>query len=284
MNEVAIGELVFFIIFLVFLFVIIPSIVVGIVVPVSIYRHRYTDFVNEHNITLRKIKEINKRYSFHNIPNYDMTHSYDNNDFYPTVSPEDYLIYELVYLQKKVSKALRDTLENKTNFELYRKEISSCHYGEYDVDISLYNVNPKTLARFEKKIIRKMMYSPQTSFSIKVTIKRTDINGNYQEGKYNTFDAGEIKELIRFINQKRGEHYLNDDIWQAIVRVERAKVSNKMRFAVFARDHERCVKCGSRRNLEVDHIYPISKGGKTEMRNLQTLCHRCNVKKGNSIE
>ncbi len=129
-----------------------------------------------------------------------------------------------------------------------------------------------------------IIYSPQTHFSITVTLKRTDINGNFKERKWCTFQPETIKDLIRRINQKRGERYIDDDIWNSLVRVERAKVSNKMRFAVFARDHERCVKCGSRRNLEVDHIYPISKGGKTEMRNLQTLCHRCNVKKGNSIE
>ena len=284
MNEVSIAELIVFITFLVFLFVIIPGIVVGIVVPVSIYRHRYTDFVNEHSVTLRKVKEINSRYSFHNIPNYDMSHSYDNNDFYPTVSCRDYLIYELVYQQKKVSKALRDALDNQMNFALYSKEISSCHYGEYDVDITQYNVNPNSLKKFEKRIVKHIVRSPEISFTITVTLKRTDINGKYLERKWCTFRAETIKDIITKLNQKRGERYLNDDIWQSLVRVERAKVSNKMRFAVFARDHERCVKCGSRRNLEVDHIYPISKGGKTEMSNLQTLCHRCNVKKGNSIE
>ncbi|WP_294755493.1 HNH endonuclease signature motif containing protein, partial [uncultured Ruminococcus sp.] len=32
--------------------------------------------------------------------------------------------------------------------------------------------------------------------------------------------------------------------------------------------------------LEVDHIIPIAKGGKTEANNLQTLCWRCNREKG----
>ena len=284
MDTAELSGTIFVIVFLLFLFVVIPGIVVGIVVPVSIHNHRYTDFVNEHSATLRKIKEINSRYSFSSIPNFDMSHAYDNNDFYPTVSCKDYLTYQLVYQQKKVSKALSDALDNAMYFALYKKEISACHYGEYDVDISQYEVNPKTLSKFEKRIIMSIIYSPQTHFSITVTLKRTDINGNFKERKWCTFQPETIKDLIRRINQKRGERYINDDIWNSLVRVERAKVSNKMRFAVFARDHERCVKCGSRRNLEVDHIYPISKGGKTEMRNLQTLCHRCNVKKGNSIE
>ena len=37
-------------------------------------------------------------------------------------------------------------------------------------------------------------------------------------------------------------------------------------------------------DLEVDHIIPISKGGKSTYDNLQTLCHRCNVRKGAKIE
>ena len=114
---------IFGIVLLLFFFVIIPGIVIGITVPVSIYRHRYTDFVNEHSVTLKKIRAINNKYSFNKIPNYDMDHSYDNNDFYPNVSCEDYLTYQLVYLQGKISKVLRDTLENKINFESYKKEI-----------------------------------------------------------------------------------------------------------------------------------------------------------------
>ena len=275
---------IFGIVLLLFFFVIIPGIVVGITVPVNIYRHRYNDFVNEHSVTLSKIKAINRRYTFASIPNYDLTHSYDNNDFYPTVSCQDYLTYQLVYLQGKVSKSLKDALDNKEKFAAYSKEISNCHYGEYNIDINDYEVNPKTVLRFEKRIIKPLIKSPKCDLSITVTLKRTDINGNYQERKSATFRAETIKDIINKLRQKRGERYLNNDIWETLVRVERAKVSNRMRFAVFARDHERCRKCGSRRNLEVDHIYPISKGGKTEMSNLQTLCHRCNVKKGNSIE
>ena len=49
-----------------------------------------------------------------------------------------------------------------------------------------------------------------------------------------------------------------------------------MRAAVVVRDGGRCRKCRRAINLEMDHIVPVSKGGKTEESNLQTLCRRCN--------
>lgn len=42
-----------------------------------------------------------------------------------------------------------------------------------------------------------------------------------------------------------------------------------------------CAVCGSDKNLEVDHIFPISKGGGSDRENLQTLCRRCNRFKSN---
>ena len=58
-----------------------------------------------------------------------------------------------------------------------------------------------------------------------------------------------------------------------------------MRFAIYKRDNYRCRKCGRQTDdLEVDHIIPIAKGGKSTYDNLQTLCHRCNSKKSDNIE
>lgn len=282
MELETIGVYVSLLVILGIIFILIPGIIIGIAVPVSVHKHKYNDFVYAHSEALSKIREINSRYKFAHIPNFDMSHSYDNNDFYPTVSPRDYLTYQLVYLENKVSKALKDSLDNRNKYALYNKEITSCYYGHFNADTTDYNID--TLKEYERRVVQSEIIRPTTGLEIKVVLKRTDINGNYQEGKRQIFRAEEIKDIINKLHQKRGNYYLNSEIWDAIVRVERAKVSNKLRFAVFARDHERCRKCGSSRNLEVDHIIPISKGGKTEMSNLQTLCHRCNVKKGNNIE
>jgi hypothetical protein len=56
-------------------------------------------------------------------------------------------------------------------------------------------------------------------------------------------------------------------------------VSDAMRAAVMVRDGARCRICSCARNLEIDHIVPVSKGGTSEEGNLQTLCRRCNRRK-----
>lgn len=70
----------------------------------------------------------------------------------------------------------------------------------------------------------------------------------------------------------------------SFVKKQRAIVTDSLRYDVLKRDGFRCCICGATANdgvkLEVDHIVPISKGGKSILGNLQTLCERCNRGKG----
>ena len=60
----------------------------------------------------------------------------------------------------------------------------------------------------------------------------------------------------------------------------------RTRWRVMNRDSFRCRSCGRSPAIEhgvvlhVDHIVPWSKGGQTRDQNLQTLCDRCNLGKG----
>ena len=64
---------------------------------------------------------------------------------------------------------------------------------------------------------------------------------------------------------------------------ERAKMTPGLRYKIMQRDGFRCRLCGASAadgaKLHVDHIFPVSKGGKTEPDNLRTLCERCNLGK-----
>ena len=71
-------------------------------------------------------------------------------------------------------------------------------------------------------------------------------------------------------------------ILEEITTIRKA-ITEKERQAIFDRNNWRCVECGSEENLQVDHIIPFSKGGTTDLDNLQTLCRTCNRKKSNKV-
>ena len=70
------------------------------------------------------------------------------------------------------------------------------------------------------------------------------------------------------------------------MRKERNKMTVAVRERIKKRDNYTCQKCGislfdePHLLLEVDHIVPIAKGGKTVDSNLQCLCWKCNRSKG----
>ena len=56
------------------------------------------------------------------------------------------------------------------------------------------------------------------------------------------------------------------------------------KYRLFARDRHVCAYCGSHcpeSDLTVEHIVPVSRGGRHEWTNVVTACRSCNTRKGN---
>jgi hypothetical protein len=60
-------------------------------------------------------------------------------------------------------------------------------------------------------------------------------------------------------------------------------ISDLVKEEVFERDGGQCVKCGSTRQLQYDHVIPYSRGGSNTAANIQLLCADCNRAKSNKF-
>ena len=92
------------------------------------------------------------------------------------------------------------------------------------------------------------------------------------------------KEYYNFCDDKCMGLYKKDNPTLFYEGDKRHSISSELRQRIFNRDNGQCCKCGSKHNLEIDHIIPVSKGGATSLKNLELLCFPCNRSKGAKIE
>lgn len=95
--------------------------------------------------------------------------------------------------------------------------------------------------------------------------------------------SSQRSELIALCNDKirKYEEERGKRIWQHRARDSR-EVPGSLRYQVLSKAKHRCELCGisaDEKALDVDHITPRNKGGKTVLENLQALCYTCNSQK-----
>jgi len=67
-----------------------------------------------------------------------------------------------------------------------------------------------------------------------------------------------------------------------LIKVIRMLYKNRVPFTkknIFIRDRFKCQYCGSNNELTIDHVIPVSKGGKSSFENCVSACKPCNNKK-----
>lgn len=90
-----------------------------------------------------------------------------------------------------------------------------------------------------------------------------------------------IAELIKMLESKLTA--------SAFAKEQRTLMTKKLREFIKKRDNFTCCNCGNSTHvepnllLEIDHIIPVAKGGRTVEDNLQTLCWKCNRAKSDKI-
>jgi len=99
---------------------------------------------------------------------------------------------------------------------------------------------------------------------------------------YRTYFSKTLNDLI--IEEKENT---NSDL----LATKRAKKRLRMYANLFNRDLRKtlinseaiCVNCETNKGLVLDHIIPVSKGGKNVIENIQILCKKCNRAKSDKV-
>lgn len=112
--------------------------------------------------------------------------------------------------------------------------------------------------------------------------------------------GGWANACLKFIEYKMGRAIITDDKIPYVTTYKRIPIEQEIekdkrtiplgiRLKVLVRDNFRCVFCGKSpatdigTKLHIDHIAPFSKGGKSMLENLQTLCEECNLGKSDRV-
>lgn len=251
--------------------------------------NQYRKFVESNSKALDHLKTINQSFVFFPFNPLSFSSKYDNERVFESVSCKDYLIDRLndPKIRTAIERQIQELAQNRRAAEEYRKKVSDVSsFGDFKTEPPGL-LKKERLIEIEKRFFqRRIKNPPATVFFCSVSIFRSSMSGYLYDRKRESFDENAVTNILRRLKNKNGTFYNDRNIWDALCRVERGKVSNRMRFAVYERDGYRCKKCGQsdvEANLEIDHIIPISKGGKSTFDNLQTLCHECNVRKGNQV-
>ena len=201
-----------------------------------------------------KIKELNNKYQFNNKTNtITIKEQVSSKRKFNNITKEEVIRY---YIENDINclrKSIENTILDLQNLKNYKEELNKILLNNSDF---VSKKNRFFYQRLEKRIISSLIYQKENLLlNVKITITYHAYNG--------------------------GKKYCET------IKRERNKVTSTLRYDVLKRDHFTCKMCGATVKdgikLQVDHIIPVSKGGKTTMSNLQTLCQRCNQGKSNKI-
>jgi ATP adenylyltransferase len=125
---------------------------------------------------------------------------------------------------------------------------------------------------------------------LKVLRRHSVIDSDGQLVSLNTKNLTlEQKAHIRMVCEQKLQSFVQErgiGIWDYRL-LDDDPIPDSLRFLVLKAAGGRCQLCGilaKERPIDVDHIIPRSRGGKTELANLQALCSKCNRSKRNQDE
>ncbi|WP_219814593.1 HNH endonuclease [Rathayibacter sp. AY1E2] len=176
--------------------------------------------------------------------------------------------------------------------EINRRLIPLQSYAVYDREFvalmsfsvgrsSHRRIRPDRFVHIERKIAeRRRLPVPVAQADVSFIARYTSPRGRNSYARRLPLSFDQLRYQLNEARRARAEL----GTVAAARKRERGLMTASMRLSILVRDGSRCQICGISAEhgatLHIDHIHPVSLGGRTEPSNLQTLCDSCNLAKG----
>ncbi len=249
----------------------------GVLIYLSWRDKEYAKLVRENSRWFHNIQSINSHTKFIDVAE-DHRFLFDLSSKAQFDRFDSDNAFQQVVIENKptLNKWLQITTLNAQENARYQPQIERAYERTPKEEIPIYHLNTKLWDSLEKRMCSANILIPALLVNIIIVAEYTSPAGRNSYHKSYKFDRDDLCAMLKHVKEL--------EEFQSSKEYQRKMMSPKLRYDVLKRDGFRCAICGRGREdgvkLEVDHIIPVSKGGKTKMSNLQTLCMECNRGKG----
>lgn len=230
----------------------------------------------------KALEKINKEFDFHN----DVQTTYKWDEYVQTKPKFDKFNFEkYICTQIERNNGIYESIinkieENRRTYEQYKNEINVLPKLSSRPTAKKVGVPYILFNNVEKKLVNKTIQKPVLSTSIICTINYRSPKGRNSYQKRWIYSYEDIYTGCERVQKQVEQRNSNQH--------QRRLMTDSLRYDILKRDKFRCVLCGRSADdgiqLQVDHIVPVSKGGKSVPSNLRTLCSSCNMGKSDKYD
>ncbi len=254
----------------------------GALVWVLVFSHRRRRIVAESSAALASLRRVNEEWNPRLI--YPSTINHQWVDWVNSKAQMDrYDLTKLLwhnlasdegYFDAQIQAQLQAMIAYREYSEVMA-DVGQAHLGGSNSS----RIKQSRYDRIEAKLFRSQQIPAFTYRArIRCEVRYTSPKGQNSYWRFQEWDFEGLYREFQEMRQVREEQSTT----KFLRRQERQRVTARVRYEVFTRDGHRCRVCGNTSEVEplhVDHIVPISKGGRSDLDNLQTLCQSCNLGK-----
>lgn len=225
----------------------------------------------------QNILALNCKYDFHEVQPYYYFYKslnskaqldrFDYDSFFEEKIQEDGMQLKVIINQAE---------ENKKLFRRYNEEIHDWVAPLREAEfVETLKIPFEKYHEYEEGLVSNELLTPITTIAFVCQAMYISPKGRNSYSGKKTYTVEDLQAHKRHIEEL--EKQKETKVYQ------RKVMTQSLRYDIMKRDNFRCVLCGRGAEdgvkLHIDHIVPVSKGGKTVPSNLRTLCEDCNFGK-----